>query len=80
MNIDQIQWVTTKCNDLLAIANGKYPLDEETAEKVKLHGEYLVKLSKYNPEAKKSILNTIICIDNMDRAYRNYRKEMDKIL
>lgn len=78
MNIKQIQWTMDKCNALLAIPQS-YPLDEETAQKVKETSEHYLKLAKGNEEFRQAILNTLIFIDDMDRLHREYKKKMEVI-
>jgi len=78
MNIKQIQWTKDKCNALLAIPQS-YPLDEQTAEKIKETSELYLKAAKGNEEFRKALLTTITFIDNVDRLYRNYEKEIRMI-
>lgn len=78
MNIKQIQWTMDKCDALLAIPQN-YPLDEETAQKVKETSEHYLKLAKGNEEFRQAILNTLIFIDDMDRLHREYKKKMEMI-
>lgn len=79
MNIKQIQWTMNRCNELLAIPQS-YPLDQETAEKVKETSERFYALSKCNDEVRPAIVETAVFIDNLDRAHREYRKKMEDIV
>lgn len=79
MNIKQIQWTMNKCNELLAIPKS-YPLDQETAEKVKETSEYFYRQAKHDPGFKRAVVETVAFIDNLDIAHREYRKKMEDIV
>ena len=74
MNPKQIKWTLEKCNNLIGIA--KYPLTEEISKRIKDTAEMYLKEAKGNNEFNNALINTLILINNIDKAYRDYDKEM----
>ena len=74
MNPKQIKWTLEKCNNLIGIA--KYPLTEANSKRIKDTAEMYLKEAKGNLECKAALVNTLNFINSIDKAHRDYEKEM----